>query len=93
MQELPYNQTTLDKLQTLLKCVGYNVRYEKGNFNTGYCLLENTKTMVINKFSTLDAKINAMVKMLKNLEIAEELITDDKLKKVLHTLQQTKLQL
>jgi hypothetical protein len=93
MQDLPYNQSTLEKLQTILKCVGYDVRFEKGNFNTGFCLLENTKTIVINKFSTLDAKINAMAEMLKNLEIAEELITDDKLKKVLHILQQTKLQL
>jgi hypothetical protein len=93
MQDLPYNQSTLEKLQTILKCVGYDVRFEKGNFNTGYCLLENTKTIVINKFSSLDAKINAMAEMLKNLEIAEELITDDKLKKVLHILQQTKLQL
>lgn len=93
MQDLPYNPTTLDRLQTILKCVGYNVRYERGNFNTGFCLLENEKTIVINKFSTLDAKINALSEMLKTVEIAEELITDDKLKKILHTLQQTKLPL
>ncbi len=93
MQPLPVNQKTLDSLQAILKLAGYTVRYEKGNFNSAYCLLENTKTMVINKFSTLDAKINALAAIIQNIEISQEIITDDKLNKVLLTLQQTKLQL
>lgn len=93
MQELANTQKTLDNLQELLKLAGYTVRYEKGNFNSGFCLLENTKTMVINKFSTLDAKINALSQMVINTQIVDELIPNDKLKKVLYTLQQTKLQL
>ncbi len=93
MQSLPTTQKTLDSLQAILKFAGYTVRYEKGNFNSAYCLLENTKTMVINKFSTLDAKIIALATIILNIEIAQQTITDDKLKKVLLTLQQTKLQL
>ncbi|TAH01945.1 MAG: hypothetical protein EAZ15_06285 [Sphingobacteriales bacterium] len=87
------NSKTLDSLQTILNQAGYTIRYEKGNFNTGFCLLENTKTMVINKFSTLDAKINALATLIQNTEINQEVISDDKLKKVLLNLQQTKLQL
>lgn len=93
MHQLPTQQKTLDNLQAILKDAGYTVRYEKGNFNTGFCLLENNKTLVINKFSSLDAKINALATMIQNTQIAKEIITNDKLKKVLHTLQQTKLQL
>lgn len=93
MQTLPINSKTLDSLQTILNQAGYIIRYEKGNFNTGFCMLENTKTMVINKFSTLDAKINALATLIQNTEINQEVISDDKLKKVLLTLQQTKLQL
>jgi hypothetical protein len=93
MQALANTQKTLENLQALLKIAGYTVRYEKGNFNSGFCLLENTKTMVINKFSSIDAKINALSQLIINAQITQELIPDDKLKKVLYTLQQTKLTL
>jgi hypothetical protein len=93
VQQLANNPKTLDNLQALLKIVGYTVRYEKGNFNSGFCLLQSTKTIVINKFSTIDAKITALSQMILKAQITENAITDDKLKKILHTLQQTKLQL
>ena len=35
---------TLEKLEILLKTAGYKVRYEKGNFKTGACLLQNSKS-------------------------------------------------
>lgn len=93
MQEITYSLSMLEKLHAILHIAGYSVRYEKGNFNTGFCMLDNNKTIVINKFSSLDAKINAMVEIIKNTTIDNELIVDDKLKKVLYTLHQTKLTL
>lgn len=90
---LHIHKRTLENLQVILKLAGYNVRYEKGNFKTGFCLLENTKILVINKFSTLDSKINALITLILDAEIDQKLITDDKLNKFLLILQQTKLQL
>ncbi len=88
---LTYSQYTLDKLEGLLKTPGYKVRYEKGNFKTGACILENSKVIVVNKFSNLENKIIALVELVKVLNIDENLL-DDKQKQFLYTLKQTTLQ-
>ena len=83
---------TLEKLEQLLKDLGYSVRYEKGNFKTGSCLIENSKIVVVNKFSNLESKIGALIELIKTLEL-EEALLNEKQKTFYYSLQQTKLQL
>ena len=83
---------TLEKLEQLLKDLGYSVRYEKGNFKTGSCLIENSKIVVVNKFSNLESKIGALIELIKTFEL-EEAILNEKQKTFYYSLQQTKLQL
>ncbi len=45
-----YTQTTLKKLEGLFDELDYSIRYEKGNFQSGYCIVENRRIAVINKF-------------------------------------------
>lgn len=61
----------LEKLENLLKAAGYRVRYEKGNFKTGACLLQNSRIVVVNKFSNVENKVEAIVSLLGTIEIAE----------------------
>ena len=81
---------TLEKLEQLLKYLGYNLRYEKGNFKTGSCLIENSKIVVVNKFSNLESKIGALIELIETLEF-EEAIINEKQKTFYYSLQQTKL--
>ena len=83
---------TLEKLEMLLKTVGYRVRYEKGNFKTGACMLLSSRVVVINKFSNLESKIYAIVELVRELEIDYHLL-DDKQITFLQQIKQTKLQL
>ena len=83
---------TLEKLEQLLKDLGYSLRYEKGNFKTGSCLIENSKIVVVNKFSNLESKIGALIELIKTLEF-EEALLNEKQKTFYYSLQQTKLQL
>ena len=83
---------TLEKLEMLLKTAGYKVRYEKGNFKTGACLLQNSKIIVINRFSNLESKILSIVDLARDLEIDHSLL-DDKQVALLQQIKQTKLQL
>lgn len=76
----------------LLKTAGYKVRYEKGNFKTGSCLLLNSKMIVVNRFSNLESKIIALSELIRELEIDLNLL-DDKQFTFLQQLKQTKLQL
>lgn len=89
---ISYTQHTLDKLEQLLKSLDYKVRYEKGNFKTGACVLENSRVVVVNKFSNLESRINALTQLVQQLNTDESLI-DDKQKQFLYILKQTTLQL
>ena len=61
---MKYTVTTLDKIEKLLHETGYVVRYERGNFQSGYCILEEKKVLVLNKFLTLEGRINTLIDIL-----------------------------
>lgn len=65
-------QYNLDKIENLLLDLGYQVRYEKGNFKTGACVIQNTKVIVVNKFSNLEIKINSLIQILREFEVNKE---------------------
>ena len=75
----------------LLRTAEYRVRYEKGNFKTGACLLQHNKVIVVNKFSGLEAKILAIAELARTLEIDYNLL-DDKQAAFLHQLRQTTIE-
>jgi len=83
---------TLEKLEMLLKTAGYKVRYEKGNFKTGACMLLNSRVIVVNKFSNLESKIQAIAELVRELELDYNLL-DEKQITFLQLIKQTKLQL
>ena len=87
---LPLTNHTLEKLEQLLFAMGFKVRYEKGNFKTGACLLEHNRVIVVNKFSNLEGKIAALVTLIKQTNPDENLL-DDKQRQFFHSLQQMEL--
>lgn len=88
---LSYTQHTLEKLESLLKSLGFKLRYEKGNFKTGACVLEQSRVIIVNKFSNLENKILALADLLQNTETDDTLL-DEKEKAFLYLLKQTKLE-
>ncbi len=76
----------------LLKTTGYRVRYEKGNFKTGACLLQNSRIVVVNKFSGLESKILAISELARELDMDFNLL-DEKQMHFLQQIKQTKLEL
>ncbi len=57
-----------NKLESIFKKLSYKVRYERGNFKSGYCVMENQNMIVINKFFSLESKVNAMVEILREIK-------------------------
>nr|MBC7612609.1 hypothetical protein [Pseudopedobacter sp.] len=88
--QISYTNHTLEKLETLLKEVGYRVRYEKGNFKTGACMMESNKIVVINKFSNLESKIISIIELLKLIDLDDSLLSE-KNKAFYHSLKQTSI--
>jgi hypothetical protein len=71
---MKYTQTTLDKLETVVEEAGYVLRYERGTFQSGYCILEERKVVVLNKFLQLEGRINTMLDLIPQLEINNEIL-------------------
>lgn len=87
---LPFTQNNLDKLETLFKEFGFKLRYEKGNFRTGACVLQNSKVIVVNKFSNLEIKIQSLIQILHEIQ-GDESVLDEKQKSFYQIIKQTQL--
>ncbi len=69
------NQSTLDKLEDILGESDFVVRYERGNFQSGWCLLEAKRIVVLNKFLSLEGRINTLLELIPVLDIQFDKLT------------------
>ena len=53
------------------------MRYERGSFQSGYCILEEKKVVVLNKFLNTEGRINTLIDLLPFLNITYEMLTVD----------------
>jgi hypothetical protein len=67
LPRMKYTQHTLDKLEEILQEIEYVVRYERGTFQSGYCILEQKKVVVLNKFLQLEGRINTLIDIIPKL--------------------------
>jgi len=74
---LKYNQTTLNKLEKILEESGYIVRYERGSFQSGYCILEHKKVVVLNKFLIPEGRVNTLLDIIPALVIKYDSLTHE----------------
>lgn len=64
-----YTPHTLKKLEQLFEEARFTLRYEKGNFNSGYCVLEERRVAVINRFLNIEGRINALIEILPTISV------------------------
>ncbi|HVZ95304.1 MAG TPA: hypothetical protein VG847_00410 [Chitinophagaceae bacterium] len=74
---MKYNQATLKRLENILEEAGYMLRYERGSFQSGYCILENKKVVVLNKFLTPEGRINTLIDLIPSLDVNFDALTHD----------------
>lgn len=75
-----FTKHNLKKLESVLEELEYSVRYEKGNFNSGFCIVENSKVIVINKFFDTKARILTIIDILNNRTVDTEKLSPQNLK-------------
>ena len=66
---IKYTKHFLDKLENLFAASEYILRYEKGNFKSGYCVLKDTKIVIVNKYFPMEGKINALIDIVNELNL------------------------
>lgn len=74
---MKYNQSTLDKLEAIPEESGYILRYERGTFQSGFCILEEKKVVVLNKFLQTEGRINTLIELIPQLDINQDALTLD----------------
>jgi hypothetical protein len=72
-----YNQATLNRIEKILDESSYILRYERGNFQSGYCILEQKRVVVLNKFLDIEGKINTLIELVPQLSVTYEMLTTD----------------
>ena len=66
---MKFNQHTLDKIEKVIEEGGYIIRYERGTIQSGYCILQEKKVVVLNKFLQTEGRINTLIDLLPMLNI------------------------
>jgi hypothetical protein len=74
---MKYNQATLDKLERVLDESNYVMRYERGSFQSGFCILEEKKVVVLNKFLQLEGRINTVMELIPELTIDPDALSPE----------------
>jgi hypothetical protein len=84
--DLKYNHHTLQKVEEILKSNNYFLRYEKGRFNSGYCIVHDKKVIIINRFFDIEARIHCLLEIIQQVVIDIELFDDPRLEKFYHSI-------
>lgn len=74
---MKYTQTILDKIEKIIEESGYVIRYERGTFQSGYCILQAKKVVVLNKFFQTEGRINTLIDLMPQLNINIDSLTHE----------------
>jgi hypothetical protein len=73
---IKYTKNNLKKMEQFLTDNNYRIIYEKGQFKSGYCIVNNSNIIVVNKFFDVEGRINALQEIIPQLELSEGIFTN-----------------
>ena len=62
---MKYTRHNLSKLEDLFRELKITVRYEKGNFQSGYCIVTGKNIVIVNKFFDVEARMNTLLEIME----------------------------
>ena len=62
---IKYTKHNLNRLEEIFRDLNITVRYEKGNFQSGYCIVVGKNVVIVNKFFDVEARINTLLEILE----------------------------
>lgn len=60
---------TYSELKDIFEKLGYKIILDNGNFNSGYCIFENEKTIVINKNKPYENRVKVLSEILSSIKL------------------------
>jgi hypothetical protein len=77
VMKLRLTPSTLEKIERVIAEAGYVLRYERGTFQSGFCILESRKVVVLNKFLQTEGRINTLIDLIGILQITPDHLTQE----------------
>jgi hypothetical protein len=74
---MKFTQNTLDKIEKIVEDCNYIIRYERGTFQSGYCILQAKRVVVLNKFLQTEGRINTLIDLIPQLDINFDSLTHE----------------
>lgn len=62
-------EAMLEELRETCAQLGYQIRYEKGDFSGGHCILKEQRLLVVNRRFTIERKIATIARALSELGV------------------------
>lgn len=78
----------IDELKQVAAQLGVSVRFEKGDFKGGFCIVKENKIIVINKFANTQRKAAILATALKELGI-DDIYINPRLREIIDEMTET----
>lgn len=78
----------IDELKQVAAQLGVSVRFEKGDFKGGFCIVKENKIIVINKFANTQRKAAILATALKELGI-DDIYINPRLREIINEMTET----
>ncbi len=78
----------IDELKQVALQLGVTVRFEKGDFKGGFCIVKENKIIVINKFANTQRKATILATALKELGI-DDIYINPRLREIIDEMTET----
>ena len=75
--KLRFTPSTLEKIEKVIAESGYILRYERGTLQSGFCILESRKVVVLNKFLQTEGRINTLIDLINVLQIEPDHLSQE----------------
>ena len=72
-----YTKHNLNKLEDIFRELKITLRYEKGNFHSGYCIVSGKNIVIVNKFFDVEARMNTLLEILEDSEIKVDSLSEE----------------
>ncbi|MBK8946406.1 MAG: hypothetical protein IPM32_14215 [Ignavibacteriae bacterium] len=82
-------EEVLEDLKSVASQMGAKVRFERGDFKGGYCIVKESKIIVLNRLSTTQRKVITLSAALKELGV-DEIYLPPKLREIIEQMDETK---
>lgn len=73
--QINFTKNNLNKLELVFAELSYEIRYEKGHFQSGYCIVADKRIILISKFFNTQARIESLIEILSEINIEESTLS------------------